>query len=206
MSNSTKTIRRPFASLLLPRKVSDLVAYATRVVQAMTGNPAFPTPTPPLAVVSAAIGELQAAETAALARTKGAVTARNEKRVALLQQLKGYIQATADAAPENGGSIIESAGIALRKVPTHAARASAATPGAVSGSAVVTAAVAARRAAYDWEYSVDGGKTWVAAPGTLRARTTITGLPPATTVQFRHRAVTTDGQGDWSQPTSLLVP
>jgi hypothetical protein len=188
--------------------VADLIAYANRVVDALTGNPAFPTTAPTLAVLTAAILALQTAETAALARTKGAVTARNEKLaalVALLQQLKGTVQTTADATPENGASIIESAGLAVRKTPVHAARAFTAKQGPVSGSVKVTAVVAARRAAYEWQYSVDGGKTWVAAPGTLKASTTVPGLPVGTAVQFRYRALTKAGEGDFSQAVVLVV-
>jgi hypothetical protein len=105
----------------------------------------------------------------------------------------------------NAASIIESAGVALRKAPSHRARAFAAKQGPVSGVAKVVAEAAARRASYDWEYSSDGGKTWLTAPSTLQAKTTITGLQPAATVQFRYRAVTRTGEGDWSQPVSLMV-
>src|ERR1019366_7566828 len=62
--------------------------------------------------------ELQTAETAAQSRIKRAVTTRNEKHtalVAILQQLRAHIQAAADANVENGASIIESAGVAVRK-------------------------------------------------------------------------------------------
>ncbi len=44
---------------------------------------------------------------------------------------------------------------------------------------------AARRASYEWEYSTDGGKTWVAAPPSLQSKTTVTGLLSATMTQFR---------------------
>jgi len=209
MTTSTiKIVHRARVSLKLPDKVADLIAYAIRVVDAVTGNPAFPTPAPALAVLTAAIVALQTAETAALKRTTGAATARNEKRaalVALLQQLQGYVQTTADATPENGASIIQSAGVGVRKTPVHAARAFSATQGLVSGSAKITAVVAARRASYEWQYSTDGGKTWVAAPGTLKATTTVPGLPVGTPVQFRCRALTKAGEGDWSQAIVLVV-
>ena len=52
------------------------------------------------------------------------------------------------------------------------------------------AASAGHRASYEWEYSTDGGKTWVTTPVTLQAKTTILGLTAGTTVQFRHRPVT----------------
>jgi hypothetical protein len=102
MAASKKTIRRSIASLnLTPSKVSTLVTYSQGIVKGMTGNPAFPSSGPALAVLSAAVNDLQTAETAALARTKGAVALRNEKRAALvllLQQLRGDVQDSRRAA------------------------------------------------------------------------------------------------------------
>src|ERR1019366_887444 len=84
MAATTKTIRRAIASLKLsPNKVSALVTYCQGIVKVMTGNPAFPSSTAALAAITTAINGLQTAETAALARTKGAVAVRNEKRAAL---------------------------------------------------------------------------------------------------------------------------
>jgi hypothetical protein len=165
-------------------------------------------PVPTLAEITSAINDLQTAETAALARTKGAVATRNEKRTALvrlLEQLKGNVQTAADANVENGASIIQSAGMALRKPTVRAPRVFAAKPGALSGTAQLVAASAAQRASYEWEYSADGGKTWITAPSTLQAETTVPGLTLGATVQFRYRPVTTTGEGDWSQPVSLIV-
>jgi hypothetical protein len=71
--------------------------------------------------------------------------------------------------------------------------------------AKVIAVAAARRAAYDWQYSSDGGKTWTTAPSTLQAKTTVAGLVPGSTVHFKFRAVTKTGEEDWSQPVSLMV-
>ena len=208
MTTPINSVHRTVASLKLPTTVPALITYAQGIVKGMTGNTAFPTPSPSLPTVTAAINDLQTAETAALARTKGAVATRNEKRIALaslLQLLRAYIQSAADAAAENAPSIIQSAGIAVRKTPVRVPRVFEAKPGALSGTVKLVAAAAARRASYDWEYSVDGGKTWVPVPGTLQAKTTVTGLAPSSTVQFRYCAVTLTGQGDWSAPVSLLV-
>jgi hypothetical protein len=175
----------------------------------MTGNPSFPAPTPTLATVAAAIGDLQTAETAALARTKGAANARNDKRavlIGLLQLLKAYVQSIADGTPENGSTIIASAGIAVKKAPARAPRVFAAKEGAVSGTAKLVAPSAGIRSSYEWEYSIDGGKTWVAMPPTIQAKTSVVGLAAGTTVQFRYRAVTPKtGASDWSPAFSLLV-
>lgn len=208
MPTTTNSVRRPLVSLGLPTKVGLLISYALNVVQKMTGNPAFPTPSPSLAAISAAVSDLQIAEAAALNRAKGAAAARNAKRavlVALLQQLRGYVQDVADASPEQAAVIIPASGLAVRRTPTHGPRAFTATQGALSGQAKLTAVTAAHRASYDWEYSVDGGKTWITAPSTLQAKTTIGGLAAGTNTQFRYRAVTKVGEGDWSQPVSLIV-
>jgi hypothetical protein len=208
MTTNTKTAVRPHAVLKLPKVVSQLVTFVQNVVTRMTGNPSFPSPSPALATVSTAATELQSAETAALARTKGAVALRNERRealVALLEQLRAYVQAIADANPDNGTSIIEGSGLPLRKSTSHGPRQFSARPGPVSGSAKLYAASAGPRSAYLWQYSADGGKTWVDWPATLQAKTTVTGLTPGATVEFRVQPVRKTGEGDWSQTVSLII-
>jgi hypothetical protein len=209
MSAASKSIHRAVVTLGIPKKNADVILYATNVVQKITNNANFPTPTPTIAALSAAVNDLHTAETVALSRAKGSATVRNDKRavlVSLLQQLDGYVQSIADASPENGAAIIESAGLAVRKITPRGKRAFAAKPGALSGSAVVTAASAGPRASYEWQYSTDGGKTWVFAPATTQGTTKLAGLPTGTTVQFRYLTVTPKGgQGDWSPALSLLV-
>ena len=209
MPNINKSIHRATISLNVPAKIADLILYANNIVQKMTNNPSFPTPTPSIAVLTAAVSDLHSAETTALSRARGSATVRNDKLttlVSLLQQLGGYVQGVADATPENGAAIIESGGLTVRKIAAHGKRAFTAKAGALTGSAVVTAATAGPRSSYEWQYSTDGGKTWVFAPATTQGKTTITGLPAGTMVQFRYLTVTPKGgQGDWSPAVSLLV-
>jgi hypothetical protein len=54
MAHSTNKPTRSLAALALPVRSHALIAYATAVVDGMAGNPLFPTPTLPLATVSAA--------------------------------------------------------------------------------------------------------------------------------------------------------
>jgi hypothetical protein len=57
----------------------------------------------------------------------------------------------------------------------------------------------------------DGGTMRSAAAGTgrpsvaLQAKTTVSGVPAGTNAEFRFRALTKEGQADWSQPAALLV-
>jgi hypothetical protein len=203
-----KQTHRPIAVLAIPHSVKAFVPYAQSIVTAMTQNPSFPSPVPALAVVTTAIGALQNAESATLARTIGAVEARNDKRatlVGLLQQLRSYVQTVADGDLETAATVIRSAGMAVKKVPAPRPRTFEAQQGAVSGTAKLVAPSAGHRASYEWQYSTDGGKTWVLAPVTLQAKTIIVGLTPGATVQFRYRPVSKTGEGDWSQTVVLIV-
>ena len=87
----------------------------------------------------------------------------------------------------------------------RAPRVFGAKPGTVTGQVKLVATSAARRASYEWETSIDAGKTWQVAPVTLQAKTTISGLVPGSSVMFRYRPVTKTGEADWSQPVSLIV-
>ena len=204
----SKSIQRSVVILNLPRRVPALIPYVQSVVTAMTSNAHFPTPVPALSDVSAAVTALQTAETATLSRLKGTVVVRNDNKAALvtlMQELRNYIQKVADADPENAAAIIQSSGLPVKKTPVRKPRVFTAKPGALSGSVEVIAVTAARRASYEWQYSTDGGKTWVIAPATLQARTTVAGLVPGATVEFRYRPVTKTGEGNWSQTVQLIV-
>ena len=203
-----KTTRPALAVLKLPTSNTALIAFAQGVATGMTNSKVFPNPTPPLATLAASIDALVSAENQAATKVKGAATARNVAKNALileLKQLRGYVQSVADGDAENSATIIESARISVRKVPARPARVFNAVQGSTTGTAKLVAHSASSRAAYEWEYSTDGGKTWALAPPSLQAKTTVTGLPAGTSVQFRYRAVTRTGAEDWSTPVTLLV-
>ena len=59
---------------------------------------------------------------------------------------------------------------------------------------------------FNWEYSLDGGVTWVAAPSTPQSKTTISGLPTLKQVLFRTSVtLTKTGQGPWTDGVSFIV-
>ena len=209
-ANAKQTVTgRPIATLDLPIVVSALINLVGAVVAALTNNPHFPNPTPSLTVLKAALAALVTAENNALTRVKGAVVQRNAAKkalVQLLQLLKANVQSTADADPESSLLIIEGSGLTVRKTPVRQPRVFAATAGATSGTVKLVAASAGKRASYEWQYSADAGKTWVAAPPSIQAKTVIPGLPAGTSVQFRYRAVTPKtGAEDWSAPLTMMV-
>jgi hypothetical protein len=208
MTNNNTSVHRVLAVLAMPKPVPALIVYVRNVVERVTGNASFPTPVPTPAAITKATDELQVAETAVLTRVKGAVPVRNQKRaalVALLEQLRGYVQTVADADPANSAAIIASSGLAVRKTTPRKPHVFAVKAGPLTGTAHLVTAFAGQRASYEWQYSADGGKTWIPAAVTLQAKATIAGLVPGATVQFRYRPVTRAGQGNWSEPVSLIV-
>ncbi len=74
----------------------------------------------------------------------------------------------------------------------------------VSGSVKVAKATQGGRS-YEWQYSTDGGKTWLSAPSTTQANATIHGLQSGVVTSFRQRAITKVGPTEWSQPIAALV-
>ena len=207
MANTPNKAHRSLAVLDLPKRINVLVTYAHSVVEGMTGNAAFPTPSPALATVTTAITELQTAETAALARTKGAAAIRNTKKaslITLLQSLRMYVQSIADQNGEQGPAIIQSAGMSVKKTGTRPPRVFAALAGANSGTVKIVAPSAGHRVSYDWQYNTDG-KTWIDLASTLQAKTLMTGQTPGTVLEFRYRWVTKTGAADWTAPITFTV-
>jgi hypothetical protein len=195
------------ATLKLPTVVALLLALAKAIVDAITTNKAtFPSPTPPLATVSADIDALDTAETATKTKTLGTVQVRDAKRKTLvsdLHQLQAYVQQIANQNPDNAESIVVSAGMGVRQSSARA-KPDIAVKALTSGSVQLSAKALPGNRAHEWQYSTDG-KTWVAAPPTTKASTVITGLQSGVITYFRHRSIATTGTGDWTAPVSIAV-
>ena len=116
---TTRKPASPIAVLELLRSVPALVTYAQAIATALTGNPSFPSP----ATIVAAIAAL----------------------VTLLEQVLPYVQTVANADVETAATVIQSAGIAVRKVAVRKPRVFVAEQGAISGSAKLVAAFARPR-------------------------------------------------------------
>jgi|SRR5579883_518144 len=204
------SVHRSIVALNLSTRTSPaaVVKKGRGIVQAMTANPLFPAPTPPLATVSTSLDALVAAEQATETRAKGTVETRDAALATVLEQLhalKAYVQQVCDADKENADKIAASASMSTRRTPVQKKPEFAVTSGPVSGSVHLVARASGRRAGYEWESSVDGGKTWQLAPVTLQARTVLTGLPVGVACQFRFRPVTKTGEGAWSQAVTFVV-
>jgi hypothetical protein len=127
------------------------------------------------------------------------------------EMLRAFVEQLCNASPEAAATLAQGMGMYLSsrapraKVPLRAKQGS--QPGTVVLFASVALLVIGRGSRFwSWQSSVDGGKSWVSAPSTPDARTTITGLPVLTEVLFR--ACVTErktGQGAWTAPLPFLV-
>src|SRR5271170_1696445 len=128
----------PLAVLKLSPKVKSVIALSQNIATALTNNPSFPSPNPPLATLQADVAALNVAEAAVLSRTKGAVETRDAKLLVVktdLENIRTYVQTVAHAAnPTNAEAIIQSAGMAVRKTTLHDKAALAVKAGSVSGT------------------------------------------------------------------------
>ena len=193
-----------------PRAVTGIISMAQAIEAAMSANATtFPSPTPTMVQFLSDINALITAESAARTRAKGAVQIRNAKLLVVvtdLNQERAYVEAVANANPGTAAAIVGSAGLELRKPSVRSKNDVNVKQASTSGSVDVTAKVGTlKRASHEWEYSTDGSKTWVTTTPTTQAKTTITGLTPATTVLVRTRAIAPTGPTAWTDPASLLV-
>ena len=92
----------------------------------------------------------------------------------------------------------------MKKVATRTKLPFAVDYGGLMGTALLVALAVARDATYFWEMSSDQ-KVWVDLPSTMKAKTTATGLTPATVYYFRFRAQTRKAMGDWSTVVSYIA-
>jgi hypothetical protein len=189
-------------------KVNDLIGAVRAIVAAGRKNPALPKSFPALDRLAKALAALEAAQVAALSRAAGTVIARNTVQggvFSALTQYKSAVQTVADADPANAAAIIVNSGLRTRRESTRRKAFFSVKPGRVSRSLVAEIRSFAKRASYEWEISLDGGKTWIRVRTTLQTKTVITDLPLGKFVQVRCRPVTKSGPGEWVGPITVLV-
>ena len=208
MSNTKKS---PTYKVVLknPKKVLGFIAHGQNVHDQMAAHATlFPSPDPALSVLQTHIDDVSAKNAAAKTRAVGTVAARIEAEKVLagdLETERAYVEKVVNQNPENAESIAQNAGMALRKNGPKSKPPLAAKRGTLAGSVDLVAKAEVGAKAYDWQYSIDAGKTWVDAPPTTRAKVSVPNLAIAATVLFRHRPITKAGPGDWSQPLTYVV-
>jgi hypothetical protein len=117
-----------------------LIASARHYVEQMTGNPDFPNPTPPLAQVNQHIADVEQAWADAQSRTIGlaGITLMKRKLLELdLTRLAGHVEYIANQDADRAVSIIEGAGMPLKRPRSKTAKEFSARRGKESGTVVL---------------------------------------------------------------------
>lgn len=145
------------------------------------------------AIVAAAAGALQAAETDTEDGARHKVVIRNDKRKELETAIYdlGYLVQKAAAGDE---SIVHLAGMELRQKRTITETDFKIIQGEDPGS-VVLKIKARPRATYKWQYAADplGSGSWIDARASTSSRVTVSGL---TAGMYWFRVIYTDKQGE----------
>lgn len=188
------------------------IAKAKLVRKSMDGNSWFPAPPVDVTVGGTFdnhISDLDAAETKALTRVRGAAQARDvEKDVVVddLHLLLAYVQRIADANPENAETIIISAGFDVKRIGKADKDDISVKPKkGESGTMIARARKVEGTIANLWEYSIDKGVNWNEMEATSKCSTEITGLTPGDTIIVRHRPILRKGKGTWIQSAPAIV-
>ena len=207
---------RPRVALAVSRgRFRSLITRAKAVQAAIAADPglfASVDPTPAAFLVQ--IQTLEAAQQRTTAKVPGASADRNAAAdvvISSLGEIRTYVQGLCDASPEKAAQIVAAASMRVIVSTPAQKPVIAAQLGVPSGSVLLRAnkhALVGKTSAmctFNWEYSLDGQKTWIAVLGTPVPETTIAGLAPLATVSFRVNVTTKKVTGAFCQPVSIMV-
>src|SRR5437588_12419922 len=200
--------------------IPEKIARSQQIVAALTGNPNFAAPHPPLAQVTAAINELEAASNAVQAarqEAKAKTAAQHDKEEAL-DRMVTQVVAHVESVAGDDEQLIMSAGLDVRGSVAFASASASATHSAPTaltatfgdhdGEPDLTWDTVRGARSYVVERSPDPPTetSWVHAAVCTRSKTTIEDLTSGTRYWFRVAAVTATGQSPWSNPAMKIAP
>jgi len=197
---------RTVCILKLPRKVDEVIVHATSIVNKMTGNTFFTTPSPSLTSVTTAINNLLAAQAAVETGLSGATKTRDDKQlilVTLLNELCAYVQITADSKGDLAEEVILSAGMYIRAYAHKYPQVFTAVS-ELAGTVVCTSEVNKKRYAIEWYISSDSN-VWTIHHVTTISTANFTGLTSGAIYNFKYRVIIGEEASDFSQIVSCRV-
>ena len=178
----------------------------------------YPALCPSLPVFQDLLANAIAAQLRVPMRTVGLAKARDVDRDLLWSAMKSeraYVQSLVDSDPTRGRLLIENAGLLVatshRYQKPLLTLALGTQPGTVLCDANLTLLVGtgttkpSQKRCLDWEYTLDGAATFVAAGSTPGCKTLLTGLPSLTVVGVRVCLSSRAGAGAWSQVATIVV-
>jgi hypothetical protein len=179
----------------------------------------YPALTPPLPVFQQLLQNAHASQQLVQFRTAGAAKARDVQVDFLWTAMKsecGYVQTLVDASPSRGLSLIQNANLVVVTRQIYTKPLLALSLGAQSGTVNCRANIGLLMSAFttkpnqqrclNWQYTLDGGKSFLSAGTTPGSKTVLTGLPPLNVVGVRvclngyH-----SGVGAWTDVVTIIV-
>ena len=202
---------KPAIAFLTSSSDALLLTGSNTIVNSLTGNPDYPTPTPTLPTVTTAISAFTTAIADAAGGGKEQTAIKNAKRaelVSLLRQLASYVGVTC------GGDLAKllSSGFPTQK-PTRtpigvlpAPYAPVATPGPKSGQLSAVSAPVFGAYTYNWRLALASAPTvFIQQVQTTAASNIFEGLTPGQTYTVQLNAVGSAGTSDWSDDGETMV-
>lgn len=190
-------------------KLTDLIAVGRDVVVKMTGNPAFPTPNPPLTAITSATDEAETAMQEASSGDRVKIAVRNEKKAALMDVLRNaaaYVQGNCD----NDEANVLSAGFRVRKSRTPVGMLPA--PANVrlgytgmSGEFLLRLAAVRNKLNYTIQKAEAPAGPYETVATSSSSRKVLSGFTPGKTYWVRVCANGTAGAGPYSVPVSAMA-
>jgi hypothetical protein len=195
--------------------VAEKLGKARTIVTALTGNASFPTPTPTLEAVTAALDALEAANAATQAtrqEVKAKLSDQSFKEDVVdnvMNQLAAYVESVAGS----NDRLIHSAGMDTKSGPSPSSLPGPpvgliATIGDHDGEINLSWDKVVVAKSYVIEKSPDPPTptSWAHLAVSLKASLTVNGLISNTRYWFRVAAVGTVGQSGWSDPATRIAP
>lgn len=194
--------------------VPDKIQFGRQIVQAMTGNPNFPTPTPALPTVTGGSDALETAFNDAqnarqIAKSKTSI--QDDQAASLdwiITQLASYVESASDGDKAK----IESAGFSIRNPPVPIGELPApadltALPSEHSGTADVSWKSVYGAKSYLIERAADAPNlNWGVIGASTKKQTSLNSMVSGTKYWFRVSAIGAAGQSAWSDPVPLFAP
>jgi hypothetical protein len=201
------------------QQVPLVVGRAELMASGMASDPAtYDKPNPALPAFNDLIANVTRAQTAVRTRVVGAAATRDVHLGALVGGMESerlYIQGLADDDRSHAVQIIQNAGLVVAGSPARTKLLLVLRRGPQMGSVVCDANVGLLVGAgakhpyaarfYGWQYTVDGGKTFVTSPTTGTGKTLLTGLTPLTEVGVCVNITISGVTSDWSDVATIVV-
>ena len=207
--------RPQIAVAALSRKsVIEQIELGEAIVAALTDHPTvFADPNPALVIIVATTKELHDAKADADTGSHEGMQRLRKAKTAFAKVVGTYLDYV-NMIAQGDGVIIEQSGLqvsrqAQKTGPTPAPENLKLT-GKVAGQLEASVEVVERAKAYVWMYYVGiapptPDAEWRFSGGTPKARLSLTNLASGVRVWLRCAAVTSAGQGPWSEPVSRIV-